>query len=484
MMKLASLILLLSWMLFVSSGEESVTAPRNSLDEVATNDESLNSVSWYGVDLLSMSARALLGERCVVSKHCSVVNSVCDEGRCRCQPHYVQVDLQRCLPGSLLGFKCEVDAQCSMRVANSACIQGYCRCGADFAPYRRNNCLKKAKLGEMCRSHDQCQIQSKGSYCDFIVPRVYGRCKCSSDVPQVGDSCGIAKYSLGSPCGTSAQCSSDVPGAVCVIQRFTTIKSIDDVDVNSISAIPGISPVPIGVPLAICACPAGHIEAEDESRCIPVQKDAGVVPASLGQRCETSSQCKASDPFTHCKEGICHCVTDTSKCSAENTGCHKDTFQCASSGRCISWFYVCNGVRECEDGSDEDSCLPHRCPPLAHTCRDGTCISRSRICDGKAHCPDGSDEVNCSEVCPASTFRCGDGRCLPGFVFCNATPTCSDGSDEDEEACVQGSITASYCPFRCRNGRCRSTAILCSGTDGCGDNSDEEKCSVCSCQRS
>lgn len=44
--------------------------------------------------------------------------------------------------GVLLGFPCQVDAQCSLRVPNSACVQGYCRCGATYVPYRRNNCLR------------------------------------------------------------------------------------------------------------------------------------------------------------------------------------------------------------------------------------------------------------------------------------------------------------------------------------------------------
>nr|XP_045616901.1 prolow-density lipoprotein receptor-related protein 1-like [Procambarus clarkii] len=426
---------------------------------------------------------SLLGEPCVVNKNCAVTNGQCEKGRCLCVPHYLALNASLCLPGALVGFPCVVDAQCSMRVANTACIQGYCRCGASYVPYRRNNCLKGARVGDMCRSHQQCQEGNRDSFCNFTVPRVYGRCQCSSDAPTHGKTCGHLRYSLGSPCGTTAQCSSQVLGSVCVIQNSAQLQALTDISANSITAIPGIPPTPLGVPLAVCACPPGHLVAENGTRCIPVLKDAGVIPVSLGERCESSNQCRASDPFTFCRAGVCHCLYDTSECSAKNRGCHKETFQCASSGRCISWYFVCNGERDCEDGSDEASCLPHRCPELAHTCADGTCISRAHLCDGKPHCPDGSDEASCNETCPATTFRCGDGRCLPGFVFCNAKPTCSDGSDEDEAACIQGSITASYCPFRCGNGRCRSTAVLCSGTDGCGDNTDEAKCSVCSCRR-
>ncbi|KAG7175028.1 Low-density lipoprotein receptor-like 1 [Homarus americanus] len=334
--------------------------------------------------------------------------------------------------GSLLGESCAVSKNCG--VTSGVCEKGRC-----------------ARVGDMCRSHEQCRLGSRGSFCNFTVPRVYGRCQCSSDVPKTpGRTCGHLRYSLGSPCGTSAQCSNSVPGSVCVIQHDTPLPTPSDIIPNSISAIPGVPPRSLVVPLAVCACPSGHLVVENGTRCIPVLKDAGVTPASLGQRCEGSNQCRASDPFTFCRAGVCHCIHNSAECSADKTGCYKDTFQCVSSGRCISWYYVCNGVRECDDGSDEAYCLPHRCPRLAHTCNDGTCISRAHLCDGIPHCPDGSDESSCngSAACPASTFRCGGGRCLPGFVFCNATPTCSDGSDEDVTACIQGSITASYCPFR------------------------------------
>ena len=53
-----------------------------------------------------------------------------------------------------------------------------------------------------------------------------------------------------------------------------------------------------------------------------------------------------------------------------------------------------------------------------------------------------------SSSCPASTFRCNDGTCLPEFAYCNAFPSCSDESDEPSDACLNGSLTASFCPFR------------------------------------
>ena len=50
----------------------------------------------------------------------------------------------------------------------------------------------------------------------------------------------------------------------------------------------------------------------------------------------------------------------------------------------------CNGIYDCEDGTDEDNC----------TCKDNLAnIYPVGVCDGFVDCDDGSDEENCSEFC-------------------------------------------------------------------------------------
>ncbi|XP_066995608.2 uncharacterized protein ImpE1 [Anabrus simplex] len=209
---------------------------------------------------------------------------------------------------------------------------------------------------------------------------------------------------------------------------------------------------------------------------------------SLGLPCVVDAQCQAADNNSRCIQGRCDCArrdNSSNGCSALNRGCHSSTFQCRASGACISWFFVCDGRRDCTDGSDEE-CSGDSCPSQAFRCGlTGVCVSRAGRCDGVLDCPAGEDEAGCTPArgrCPDNSFRCSDGTCLPEYEYCNAVVTCSDGSDEPPAACkARGRRNSAYCPFRCDNGRCRSTAILCSGRDGCGDHSDEAHCSVCKC---
>lgn len=174
------------------------------------------------------------------------------------------------------------------------------------------------------------------------------------------------------------------------------------------------------------------------------EESAGQQPyraTSLGKRCQHRKECQMRDPYSDCIEGVCECQRPTSQCGAKSTGCLEDTFQCRN-GQCISWYFVCDKFKNCDDGSDEDECQQHPCPKEAFQCDDGTCLARSKVCNGHWECPDGSDEARCykGSSCDAKAFRCQNGQCLPQYAFCNAVEDCVDGSDEVEETCENNNM--------------------------------------------
>ncbi|CAF0957368.1 unnamed protein product [Adineta ricciae] len=138
--------------------------------------------------------------------------------------------------------------------------------------------------------------------------------------------------------------------------------------------------------------------------------------------------------------------------------------------RCIPWSAKCNGVNDCEDGSDEPTTCPQRrCTTNQFQCRNQNCTPISYVCDGMDDCGDNSDEENCECRCMPGTFRCNSGPCLSARFRCDGTRHCSDGSDELN--C--GNRTCSHHQFTCTNGRCIPASYECDLDNDCGDNSDE-----------
>lgn len=59
---------------------------------------------------------------------------------------------------------------------------------------------------------------------------------------------------------------------------------------------------------------------------------------------------------------------------SENVQCRDDQFRC-DSNRCITRYWVCDGDKDCSDGSDEDpkECVNTTCSPTQFSCAVRLC---------------------------------------------------------------------------------------------------------------
>uniref|UniRef100_A0A915CAZ8 Uncharacterized protein n=1 Tax=Parascaris univalens TaxID=6257 RepID=A0A915CAZ8_PARUN len=98
-----------------------------------------------------------------------------------------------------------------------------------------------------------------------------------------------------------------------------------------------------------------------------------------------------------------------------------------SSARCACayGFYLGADARSCHSNCSDSQILCGGSNP--------SCISRLYLCDGIRQCSDQTDELNCPQrICSRDQFQChGKNKCLPAMSVCNGISECEDASDEN-----------------------------------------------------
>ncbi|XP_049769267.1 sortilin-related receptor-like [Schistocerca cancellata] len=238
-------------------------------------------------------------------------------------------------------------------------------------------------------------------------------------------------------------------------------------------------------------CESWQFECKSGKRCI-----------YQSWRCDGDNDCPdGSDELNCSSAGM---IPTTVAPISPEASCSEWMFKCNDSGKCIPYWWKCDRVPDCVDGSDEVGCrfMPNpptdtsehvpdptegpSCPKQHFRCSAGDCVLQAWVCDGVPDCRGGEDEANCGSSkrsCGPDQFTCQyDGNCVPLAQVCDGHQQCPDGSDEwncQAATSPKPPIAPPMCApgfFPCDLLHCVPLTQRCDGSQNCYDGSDEANC--------
>uniref|UniRef100_A0A0K0DFV6 Chitin-binding type-2 domain-containing protein n=1 Tax=Angiostrongylus cantonensis TaxID=6313 RepID=A0A0K0DFV6_ANGCA len=176
------------------------------------------------------------------------------------------------------------------------------------------------------------------------------------------------------------------------------------------------------------SCNSTSFHCSQSEQCVPLSK-----------RCDGHYDCLLEEDEQNCREFYLSAQARFYFLAM----CLASEFACVVSEQCVQFSRRCNGISECNDGTDEKNC--DVCGNgLFHCAKSDECIPKGLRCDGIRQCPHGEDELLCkfesyillfSEPILRSTtnrrFTCLSlEEYIPMTQVCDGIPQCIDGSDE------------------------------------------------------
>ncbi|KAJ2941349.1 hypothetical protein O0L34_g3549 [Tuta absoluta] len=186
----------------------------------------------------------------------------------------------------------------------------------------------------------------------------------------------------------------------------------------------------------------------------------------------TSTSPKSSSGYKcMCPSGM---VSVEGNCT-EKVSCEDNEIVCHHSNKCAPKTKVCDGVKDCKYGEDEEHCnnstrLPPKCSAEEKLC-DDMCILKTTPC----FLPTTLSPTTLAEPCNLTMeFECPEGYCVERSLVCNGRSDCTGGGDEAMHIC--DTLTCYEHEFMCTAGYCILKKFVCDGDPDCRDESDELNC--------